>query len=85
MPALQGSQFSFHYTEGIKMVQFIVQDMTCGHCASSIRGAIKAADADAKVDVDVAARCVHIDAPTADASELEAAIRAAGYTPVLRK
>ena len=66
------------------MVQFTVPDMTCGHCASTIKRAVNEADAGAKVDVDLSARCVRIDAPRANANELESAIREAGYTPVMQ-
>jgi copper chaperone len=64
------------------MISFEVQDMTCGHCASTITKAVQAADQDAKVRIDLAAHRVDIDAGAADAQTLRAAISEAGYTPV---
>ena len=64
------------------MITFEVKDMTCGHCASTIAKALKAADKDAKVEIDLAARRVHVELASADASDLAEAIRDAGYTPV---
>ncbi len=64
------------------MIVFEVNDMSCGHCVSSITEAVQAADAAAKVQVDLAAHRVTIEPAAADAAALEAAIREAGYTPV---
>ena len=64
------------------MIAFEVEDMTCGHCVSTITKALKAADQDAKVQIDLAARRVQVEPAEADASELGDAIREAGYTPV---
>ena len=36
------------------MIAYEVNDMTCGHCASTITKAVKAVDRDAKVEVDSA-------------------------------
>lgn len=65
------------------MISFRVNDMTCGHCASAITKALKAADKDAKVQVDLAAHLVQIDSTGADADEFAGVIKEAGYTPVL--
>ena len=62
------------------MIEFQVADMTCGHCASVITKAVKAVDADAKVEVDLQAKRVRV-AGSADAQEIAEAIREAGYTP----
>ncbi|WP_418315537.1 heavy-metal-associated domain-containing protein [Piscinibacter sakaiensis] len=64
------------------MIAFEVKDMTCGHCVSSITKAVKATDADARVNVDLASHRVEIDSANADADELRDAISEAGYTPV---
>jgi copper chaperone len=64
------------------MVAFQVNDMTCGHCVSSITKAVKAADKDAKVEIDLASHRVQVEPATADADELADAIKEAGYTPV---
>lgn len=64
------------------MISFEVQDMTCGHCASTITKAVQATDQAAQVRIDLAAHRVDIDAGAADAQALRAAISDAGYTPV---
>jgi len=63
------------------MLTFTVQDMTCNHCASAITRAVKEVDVDAKVEVQVAEKRVHIDSGVAAAKFVEA-IKEAGYTPV---
>ena len=64
------------------MISFQVNDMTCGHCVSSITKAVKAVDRDAKVQIDLATHRVEIDPTEADADALSDAIKEAGYTPV---
>ena len=64
------------------MTSFEVKDMTCGHCVSTITKAMRAVDQGAKVQFDLATHRVTIDPTEADAAELSAAIREAGYTPV---
>jgi copper chaperone len=64
------------------MIAFQVNDMTCGHCASTITKAVKSADKDAKVSIDLARHRVEIEPASADCDELGDAIREAGYTPV---
>ena len=64
------------------MIAFEVNDMTCGHCVSTITKALKGADKDAKVQIDLPAHRVQVEPVTADAEELADAIREAGYTPV---
>lgn len=64
------------------MQVFRVDDMTCGHCVSTITKAIKAADKDAKVTIDLAQHLVMVEPTEADAQELKDAIAEAGYTPV---
>lgn len=64
------------------MIAFQVDDMTCGHCASTITKAVKAADANAQVAIDLASHRVTIEPSQADAQALREAIAEAGYTPV---
>ena len=64
------------------MISFQVDDMTCGHCVSSITKAVKAVDGEANVQVDLATHRVDIEPTGTDASKLSDAIKEAGYTPV---
>ncbi|MGA0610479.1 heavy-metal-associated domain-containing protein [Caldimonas sp. KR1-144] len=64
------------------MIAFQVDDMTCGHCASTITKAVKTADANAQVAIDLASHRVTIEPSQADAQALREAIAEAGYTPV---
>jgi len=63
------------------MIELTVNDMTCGHCASTITKTVKEVDAAGKCEIDLAAKRVRI-ASTHPAAEFVAAIREAGYTPV---
>ena len=62
------------------MIQFQVNDMTCGHCAATITKAVKAVDSAAEVNIDLAAHRVRV-ASRAEAGVVQAAIREAGYSP----
>ena len=64
------------------MISFQITDMTCGHCASKITQAVRAADPDAVVAVDLATHRVSIRPIRANSSDLAGAIKGAGYTPV---
>jgi copper chaperone len=64
------------------MIEFNVQDMTCGHCAGRITKAIIGVDANAKVDIKIEGRTVSVESK-ATADELADAIREAGYAPQL--
>ncbi|MBL8359690.1 MAG: heavy-metal-associated domain-containing protein [Rubrivivax sp.] len=64
------------------MIAFQVNDMTCGHCVSTITKALKATDKDAKVQIDLATHRVQVEPVSADAAALEEAVKEAGYTPV---
>ena len=64
------------------MITFEVNDMTCGHCVSTITKAIKGEDKDAKLQFDLATHRVVIEPVSASAQELHDAIAEAGYTPV---
>jgi copper chaperone len=64
------------------MISFQVNDMTCGHCVSTVTKALKAVDQDARVQIDLATHRVQVEPVLADADELADAIKEAGYTPV---
>jgi copper chaperone len=64
------------------MISFRIEDMTCGHCASTITQAVKAVDPQAQVRVDLGSHLVQIEPATGTAAALQAAIDEAGYTPV---
>lgn len=64
------------------MQVFRVNDMTCGHCVSTITKAIKATDKDAKVTIDLAQHLVMVEPTEANAQDLTDAITEAGYTPM---
>jgi copper chaperone len=64
------------------MQVFRIDDMTCGHCASTITKAVRAIDAGARVEVDMDQRLVRVEANQANATALRDAIIEAGYTPV---
>lgn len=63
------------------MVTFQVNDMTCGHCASAIARAVASVDPNARLDVRIQEKLVHVDSAEASAAELAQAIQEAGYTP----
>ena len=65
------------------MIEISVNDMTCGHCASTITRAVKDVDASGRCEVDLAARKVRIQSGEAAQAFVEA-IAEAGYTPVLK-
>lgn len=64
------------------MVNFIVNDMTCGHCESMVTRAIKAADPLAMVEVDLASHQVSVDSGLS-AEVLVEVLQEAGYPPSL--
>lgn len=64
------------------MIELSVKDMTCGHCAATITGAVKALDPQATCEVDLAAKRVRVE--TAHSAErVRAAIERAGFNPSL--
>ena len=63
------------------MIELTVNDMTCGHCASTITRAVKDVDAAGQCEVDLGAKRVRITS-THPAQEFVEAIQEAGYTPV---
>lgn len=65
------------------MVEFEVNDMTCGHCVATITEAVEKAAPGAVLAVDLPRRVVRVEG-TPSPAVVEQAIRAAGYTPSLR-
>lgn len=64
------------------MIAFEVNDMTCGHCVSTITRALNAADKDAQVEIDLSRHLVQIQPGGLSAEELSDVIKEAGYTPM---
>ncbi|MCL4746960.1 MAG: heavy-metal-associated domain-containing protein [Burkholderiaceae bacterium] len=60
------------------MYSYQVKGMTCGHCVKAVTGAIKEADANAQVRIDLEKGSVEVDS-TAASEKLSAAITEAGY------
>lgn len=64
------------------MHAFTVEDMTCQKCVQKITHALEALDPEVEIEVDLAAKLLHIESQASD-DALRAQIQAAGYTPVL--
>ena len=62
------------------MIEFTVNDMSCGHCAGVITKTVQALDATAKVDIDLAHKKVAVES-TKDRAVIAAALTEAGYPP----
>ena len=62
------------------MIEFTVNDMTCGHCASTITRAVKDVDSASRCEIDLAQHKVRIES-SHGVDEFRAAIEEAGYTP----
>ncbi len=62
------------------MIQFEVNDMTCGHCVGAVTKAVKAVVPEAGVAIDLSEHVVRVEGAV-DASMVEQAIREAGYSP----
>lgn len=65
------------------MIEFQVNDMTCGHCVNAITQAIAAVDASAQVEIDLPSHRVRISGND-NVEAIQAAIVEAGYTPALQ-
>lgn len=59
-------------------VTFQVEDMTCNHCAGTIRSAIESSMAGAEVTIDLNGKRVTV---WGDAATAKSVISAAGYSP----
>ncbi|MCG7392932.1 heavy-metal-associated domain-containing protein [Microvirga sp. ACRRW] len=57
-----------------------VEDMTCGHCAGTIRKAIETGLPGTQVEADPASKLVSVRGST-DLTSIKALVTAAGYTP----
>ena len=57
-----------------------VDDMTCGHCAGTIKQAVETAIPGTHVDADPATKLLSIQG-TADLSAVKTIVTEAGYTP----
>jgi copper chaperone len=62
------------------MLEFDVQDMSCGHCASTITKTLKQLDPQAKVEVDLEAKKVRVESGE-DRATLAEALTEAGFPP----
>jgi len=62
------------------MIEFRIEDMSCGHCASVITKTVKALDSAATVEIDLAQKKVTVQS-TEDRAVIAEALTEAGYTP----
>ena len=62
------------------MIEFTINDMTCGGCVASITRVVKGLDPGATVDANVETKRVRIGT-LMDTDAMRAAITAAGYHP----
>ncbi|RTL44341.1 MAG: copper chaperone [Burkholderiales bacterium] len=62
------------------MQRFHLPDMSCGHCVAAITEALKAADPQARVDIDRDTRTARVDSQL-PRERLATALSEAGYTP----
>lgn len=62
------------------VLSFLVEDMTCGHCAGRIKSAIESALPGAQVVADPATKVVSVSGAS-DAAAVHGLVSAAGYTP----
>jgi copper chaperone len=58
-----------------------VPDMSCGHCVSSISGAVRGLPGVTEVNVDLERKLVEVDGDGVEVAPVEQAIREAGYEP----
>ena len=63
------------------MIQFTVNDMTCGHCVATITKAVETAFPTAEVKIDLDQHKVSVD-HVDDAAAVKKVIQDEGYTPV---
>jgi copper chaperone len=62
------------------MMEFRIEDMSCGHCASVITKTVKELDSQAKVEIDLAHKKVTVESSEAR-TVIADALTEAGYTP----
>jgi copper chaperone len=63
------------------MIEFQIPNMTCGHCAARVTQAIRTVAPEARMEFDLAAHRVTLDADEARETLAEA-LTEAGYPPV---
>lgn len=63
------------------MQEFKVQGMTCNHCVMAVKKSVQTADAQAKVDVDLASGTVKVESGLS-ADQIAERITQAGYVVV---
>jgi copper chaperone len=66
------------------MIEWTLPDMSCGHCAATVRRTVAGLDAQAQVEVDLAKRQVRIQTQADEATlrtTLKAALTEEGYAP----
>lgn len=83
LPPWEAARFPRYIFSEFLMYKFQVNDMTCGHCASTVDKAVKSVDAAAQVTIDLPAHQVEIRSEK-PASVFAAAIADAGYTGTLQ-
>ncbi|KAB0584217.1 heavy-metal-associated domain-containing protein [Ideonella dechloratans] len=66
------------------MSQFLVPDMTCGHCVKAITAAVTAADPTATLQIDLPSHVVSVSSQTLSDDALLETLREAGYSPTLQ-
>ncbi len=62
------------------MLELTLPTMTCGHCVSVVTKAIKQADPQASVEIDLASHRVRVETAE-DRETIESAVTEAGYAP----
>jgi len=62
------------------MYRFNLPDMSCGHCVAAITEALKEADAQAGVQIDLGTKTAQVDSAL-PRDQLAAALAEAGYPP----
>ncbi len=60
------------------MIRLSIPDMSCGHCVEAVTQAVRKADPDATLNIDLGDRTAEIETRTPHASVVEA-IEQAGY------
>ncbi|MEY4752548.1 MAG: hypothetical protein RJA44_223 [Pseudomonadota bacterium] len=60
------------------MIELTLPDMTCGHCAATVRRTVATLDPAAQVEIDLPSHQVRIETQ-ADAAQLRAALAEEGY------
>jgi len=66
------------------MSQFLVPDMTCGHCVKAITAAVTEADPAATLQIDLPGHLVNVSSQALSDDALLETLREAGYSPTLQ-